>query len=427
MQKNAMMQKVLRQKVLRQTALALLCAATLAVAHAETAAEAAAAPAVVGPTTPPPAVIGPAAPAPAVEAPAVETPAVQTPAVVGPTAAPAEEKPVEEKPEEKPEAKPEEKPAEEKPADEKPALPDKQAFATGDGAFSVFPGGDFVDPYFVNKALIVGIEAGQDLQQEVQQWLDWLLPRQRGDGGFDRFCREGQKNTAEQAQNQNWLACKRADADDSMLATFLQLLSMSNQRNWLGYEQYQRALKASERAHAFLLELHDSKTGLFKVYPERELFYLMDNAEVYDALMATGHNARARELAKAIRSQFFRDGSWTPAIPPYEKENFYPHTLAQTFLWTNHLIAEAEAGATLAAWLSQHGAIWLKRKADEFSWGLVAWQIRRTAPALAACWRASLRHPAPPQHWTLLDAAVDSALAHIHILPSQCADNAFKP
>ncbi|MFD2378399.1 hypothetical protein ACFSTJ_14205 [Ottowia pentelensis] len=56
-------------------------------------------------------------------------------------------------------------------------------FRTGDGAYFTTVGGDLVDPYFVNKAFIVLLQARVDVRAELDGWLAWLLPRQRADGG----------------------------------------------------------------------------------------------------------------------------------------------------------------------------------------------------------------------------------------------------
>lgn len=101
---------------------------------------------------------------------------------------------------------------------EPPAL---AAFATGDGAYYSTLGGQVVDPYFINKGFIIALQADAPLQTELQQWLAWLLPRQRKDGGFDRFC-----PTADKA----WRNCMGADADDSMAATTIEMLHYATQK-----------------------------------------------------------------------------------------------------------------------------------------------------------------------------------------------------
>ena len=88
-----------------------------------------------------------------------------------------------------------------------------ERFVRNDGAITVSAKGNFVDPYFANKALITAFEAGLEVTDLTRNWLAWLLPRQRADGSFNRFCEDGTK----------WLSCWRADADDSTLATFLQV------------------------------------------------------------------------------------------------------------------------------------------------------------------------------------------------------------
>lgn len=106
-------------------------------------------------------------------------------------------------------------------AEEPPAL---VAFATGDGAYYTTLGSPVVDPYFINKSFIISMQASAPLQAEFAQWIQWLLPRQRKDGGFDRFCREADKT---------WRNCMAADADDSMAATTIQMLNMGLQKAWV--------------------------------------------------------------------------------------------------------------------------------------------------------------------------------------------------
>ena len=281
-----------------------------------------------------------------------------------------------------------------------PAKPN--AFRTDDGAYTTIAGEPFVDPYFVNKSLIVGMQAGLDLKDEIIAWQAWLLPKQRADGGFDRFCKT----------NNQWRACKKADADDSMAATTIQLLALAQERQWLDTPAKNAAMKATAKANVLLDALYNSKTGLYRVFPHTELYYLMDSAEVYDGFVATRQRQKASALAKAIGTQFFKDGRWEPSQPGYDVRQFYPHDLAPVYLWANGLIPAPRANAEAAGWLSHHGERWLNRKADPYAWGLVAWQLRQTAPAAAACWRAAIRsNPPAKDNWTVLDAAVDEALA----------------
>ena len=289
-------------------------------------------------------------------------------------------------------------------------VPDWRAFRTADGSFATEVGGDVTDPYFANKSLIVAMQAGLDVRAELHDWLAWLLPRQRPDGGFDRFCG---------ARDGRWVACLPADADDAMAATTLQLLALARQRGWLPARQAARVRAAERAADGLLRSLRDDANGLYRVFAPQPTYYLMDNLEVLEALRARRDPA-AGPLASAIR-RHFRDGAqWRASIPPIEPRRFYPHALAHSYLWHSGLLSASESGADIAAWLAQHSATWLDRQTDHFAWGIVAWNIHALAPAEAGCWRLSVRQSPARLGWTVLDAMADAALAHRGV-PAVCA------
>src|ERR1700690_339553 len=58
-----------------------------------------------------------------------------------------------------------------------------------DGAITLNSGGNYVEPYFATKALIVAQDGGLDVHKAAEAWIGWALPRQRPDGLFRRFCR----------------------------------------------------------------------------------------------------------------------------------------------------------------------------------------------------------------------------------------------
>lgn len=135
------------------------------------------------------------------------------------------------------------------------ATPD--AFRTKDGSYVTMTGGDLTDPYFVNKSLIIALEAGMDLRREVVAWLAWLLPRQRRDGGFDRFCG---------ARDGYWVACMDADADDSTAATTIHLLELARQKRWIPPDMAKRAARAEQAAMGLMLSLKNKRTGLYQAF-----------------------------------------------------------------------------------------------------------------------------------------------------------------
>jgi len=71
--------------------------------------------------------------------------------------------------------------------------------------------GDSVDPYFAAKALLAAQEAGLDVRKAAKDWIRWVLPFQRPDGGFDRFC----------LKEKGFLPCNPADADDATAAVWI--------------------------------------------------------------------------------------------------------------------------------------------------------------------------------------------------------------
>ena len=52
-------------------------------------------------------------------------------------------------------------------------------FQAPDGALTLNPGGNYVEPYFATKALIVAQDGGLDVREAAEAWIGWALPRQR--------------------------------------------------------------------------------------------------------------------------------------------------------------------------------------------------------------------------------------------------------
>lgn len=293
-----------------------------------------------------------------------------------------------------------------------------ERFTRPDGAITVRAQGDFVDPYFANKALIIAWEAGLDAGQATHNWLAWLLPRQRADGGFDRYCADGLA----------WRACKPADADDSTAATFLHLNALYAQ----ALQRSKRApaaaaaplalrpaelARSAQKAHLQLQRLHGPR-GTYQVFEGKPLEFLMDNTEVYASFVATGQRALATQLRQAIERHFFTDGDWQPANEPYAQFAFYPSALAATYRWHTGLVTPEAVEAEFTEWAKKWGTAWLTRTHDEYAWGLIAWGARSAADQhWIRCWRHQYDAPRRNQGWTVLDEAVDRALAHLGVEP----------
>lgn len=280
-------------------------------------------------------------------------------------------------------------------------------FVQTDGAITVAIKGDSVDPYFVNKALIIAHEADLDVYTITQAWLTWLLPRQRADGGFDRFC----------PHQGGWRACNRADADDSSLISFLHLVALHAKSKYgqPPVKPIEGMAQAQTKAAGLLNRLRTPR-GTYRAFADEPIEFLMDNTEVYAGLVATGRAAQALQLKQAIYKHFLVDTKWQPANTPYAQFDFYPSALAPTYLWHTGLVSQAQIDLEFKPWVKQWGREWVMQKHDAYAWGLVAWGARKTSEQhWIRCWRH--RHAAHDRTdgWTVVDEAVDLGLAHLGI------------
>lgn len=294
-----------------------------------------------------------------------------------------------------------------------PVRPFLGQYARADGSISVTARSDFVDPYFANKALLIAWEAKIDIAEPTKKWLQWLLPRQRVDGGFDRYCFEAG----------GWRACKPADADDSSVATFLQLATVyqAHQRSRGLAESLQGLDEAKKRASWLLSKLRQSN-GIYKAFQDRPIAYLMDNTEVFASLVVTGQKAAAEDLKKAVSKAFYRAGQWQPANVEFDQRTFYPHALAPAYRWHTGLLSPAQVQTEFGTWAKQWGDAWLHRKQDEFAWGLIGWGARHVDDQhWVRCWRFLHRDPDREVGWTVLDESVDLSLAHLGVEPVEAS------
>jgi hypothetical protein len=282
--------------------------------------------------------------------------------------------------------------------------------STADGALLLATDSDFIDPYFSNKALLVADDAGLDIREAAQQWMRWLLPRQRDDGSFDRFCRKAESN--------DWQACKPADADDSMLALWAQLLYRMGTRN--GMPVQWRA--SADRALHGLQKLRNHRLGVYYVSHSDHAALLMDNAEVYSALKdVAGAQAQlgdseasaktdkqAEELGRAIRKIFW-DGKhhWFRASIFKERPQFYPDVLGQTYpLMAGLPSPDGNARGDWERWRQSFASAWLSNRYDPYSWGLIAVTAMKMGDdATAACWLQHARGQRGDDKWNVLEEA----------------------
>ena len=281
-------------------------------------------------------------------------------------------------------------------------------YQTPDGAITVNEHGDFVDPYFANRALTLADESGMDVRAIAERWIPWLMAHQLPDGRFQRYCKTG---------GGDWSACKPSDADDAGFAVWLELLYRLAPQSGLPIAWRASAAQASK----YLEGLRDKNTGLYFVSHDLRVCLLMDNAEIYHLfrVMAAAnrrfgqlklsfeYGKKADQLARAIVRRM-----WSPAKHSFAAStqrplptNFYPAAVAQVYPWLFKVSTPAgDAKRAFQNWLNSYGNIWLHRNGDEFPWGIIALAADRFGEtAWVDEWvqnSQSLRHSA---YWTVLD------------------------
>ena len=172
-----------------------------------------------------------------------------------------------------------------------------KGYLTDSGAITILHSGNSADPYFAMQALLLAHDNGLDISVPAEKFANWLVSQQKLDGTFDRFCLSPSKA---------WIACKAADADDSLLALWMRLLeTMPEQlkKNAAWTKSYATSKKALEY-------LYQPSRGVYMVSPVYLHGLFMDNLEVW-SLKAHSKQAKPGELDKLARDIY--DLFWQPA------------------------------------------------------------------------------------------------------------------
>jgi hypothetical protein len=285
---------------------------------------------------------------------------------------------------------------------------DLEGFQDADGAISVQHRGDTVDPYFALQALLLARQQGLDAAGPLARFVAWLLPRQKPDATFDRFCRRGPV----------WAPCKTADADDALLSMWMQALEALP--GGLSTDPRHRASHAA--AQRSLERLRQPAHGLYYVSPVFMHALFMDNVEVWWRLPRG--SAEARALQAAINRAF-----WDPAAARYRVSTqpgpggsaFYPDTVAQIYpLLLDFPVVPRDRRLYYRKWMRAHRAEWLDQGTRDFAWGVVALvALRHGDLAASGCWM----HAAPAvrhgPHWTVSDEVALQVLEHRGVAPAR--------
>lgn len=281
-------------------------------------------------------------------------------------------------------------------------------YTDASGAITVLNGGDSVDPYFAMQALLLAHDNGMNISAPAEKFVNWLLPQQKPDGTFDRFCR---------GADGKWASCKTADADDSLLAIWMRLLETMPVQL--------RTIPAWTKSHsiseASLDHLYQPSRGIFMVSPVYLHGLFMDNLEVWSLKTRSKIPARAAAAGKLEKS--INDTFWDPVKKSYlvstqfeqkaQAEAFYPDQVAQVFpLLVDFPVPGGNSHAYYGKWMTAHRAQWLRQGDADYPWGLLAvLAIRQGDQPSARCW---IREAAPLRHgprWSITDEASYQILA----------------
>ncbi len=304
-------------------------------------------------------------------------------------------------------------------ADGAPAFyPD--TFQDPDGAITLTQGGNYVEPYFATKTLIVAQDGGLDIRESAQAWIDWSLPRQRPDGLFRRFCRAN--TNAKSTNDHAWRDCAPADADDSMLALWMQLLYRMAPATGMPAE-WQRSITLAAKQ---LAKLRNGRLGVYHISRLNHVALFMDNIEVYAALKdvargqlrlhdpaATATDECADKLEAAIQRIFWnrRTGRFRPSMQ-WSRPAFYPDIVAQVYPWLADVSGPGQdPRQAWQQWRRMFGTGWIERSYDPSPWGLVALAAEKLGDTKsAACWTAQSNSLRGGSSWNVLEEAVWQSL-----------------
>src|SRR5947209_5596977 len=227
---------------------------------------------------------------------------------------------------------------------------DLSQYQSADGAITLHPGGNQVEPYFATKALLVAQDAGLDSRDAAVKWINWMLPRQRPDGRIDPWCKK---------PDNSWKRCGDADADDAMLAMWVQLLYRYATDQGLPLEWQQSA----DKALAYEKRLKE-RSGVYHISHKNHTPLFMDNVEIYSAFKDIGKqisrwdlngaadmHAQSQELADAIMRVFWDEakGVFRPSTQK-SKFGFYPDAVGQTYPWLEGMATPQDPQEGWKAW-----------------------------------------------------------------------------
>lgn len=291
------------------------------------------------------------------------------------------------------------------------------------GAIMTYYGArDFIDPYFPTMALLTAHDNGMNVSHVANGWINWLLPRQEANGLFSIFCNDQETN--------NYRACLNADADDAMMAMWIDLLYRTAPTSGMPAAWMESTRKAENQ----LESLYDRESGVYFISHELPVGLLMDNVEIYASLkrasleakrLGVGQQAalfslKAARLKTGIIKTFWDEDAqrFKPSTQKREAQDFYPDVVAQLMpaLRGFELSLAGAPEKFYRSWMQSHRTAWMDMVGKEYPWGLVAIAAtQHNDMDTANCWFQQAAPHRNTDKWDVLDEAAFQAV-EIHLL-----------
>jgi len=301
---------------------------------------------------------------------------------------------------------------------------DLDGYQKPDGAISTWYQGNKVDPYFATKALLIASDGGLKIHKQAIAWVEWAIKRQRLDGLFNRY---------ERNLNGGWEQTSATDADDAMLALWIELLyrlapARTMAQNWK---------ESIEKAQVQLASLYSPEQGIYYISSSLPVGLLMDNAEIYAAFrkvaeeqrrlglidQAQDYDDRADKLGENILRIFSadKDGVYLVSTQSKNAHAFYPDKVASLFPVLYGIVEKDKGQAIYRSWMHANGNEWLAQRKDDYPWGLVALTaIDEGDEYAASCWQNRAEPMRYSKHWNVLE---ETSLQNIKHYLGLHADN----
>jgi hypothetical protein len=251
-----------------------------------------------------------------------------------------------------------------------------------------------------------------DISDIGKHWIDWMITQQDADGLFARYCFNDGKNKYE--------PCAAADADDAMMAMWVELLYRLAPRGGLP----ERWKVSAEKALYQLDSIYNPKLTVFSISKSLSTGLLIDNIEIYaafkriereavrmgDSKTVIAFHTRAEHLKMGITAAFWdkKTSRFKASTQARDKEEFYPDMVAQLLpmLYGFSSASVQRSPHYYKSWMKAHRDEWFSLIGTNYPWGLLAILAANQGDTQTAnCWMQKATAFRNGNQWDVLDEA----------------------